>query len=88
MAQEDNMGSEGLGGNPRYANYARVHGNTPEQQFEIDCKEYPGGKMCGFICWNTRKWSQWRKLRGYVADVPLSLKDHTDYDEWLKGQTE
>lgn len=36
---------------PRYLAYAKAHNMTPEAMLTHDEKEYPGGKMCGFILW-------------------------------------
>lgn len=37
--------------NPNYLAYCKAHGKTPEEMIASDEKEYPGGKMCGFIIW-------------------------------------
>jgi hypothetical protein len=41
--------------NPRYLAYCKAHGNTPEEQKELDEREYPGGSMCGFMLWVSQK---------------------------------
>jgi hypothetical protein len=37
--------------NPRYVAYAKFHGRSARAQLAHDEQQYPGGKMCGFICW-------------------------------------
>lgn len=81
--------------NPRYVEYCRAHGKTPDEMLAFDTKRWPGGKMCGFILWNMDKvqefTSQWKGCR-CLADVSLALlgdgkgekKDvHIIYNEWL-----
>ncbi len=72
--------------NPRYLAYCKAHGtDDPELMLVRDTDVYPGGKMCGFIIWNSARWSDWRTLRGYRHDRPLSQADHNDFDEWLNA---
>ena len=40
---------------PRYAAYCIENGRTPVEQLAHDEKEYPGGKMAGFLIWSSRK---------------------------------
>jgi hypothetical protein len=80
-----------LGDNPRYANYARAHGNSPEDQAAID-----RGKLNtpafdgGFTFWNRDR------IRDFQCEHPeafmpgprgsgqsASLVDHDAYDAWL-----
>jgi len=37
--------------NPCYVAYAKAHGMTPARMMARDRRKYPGGCMCGFICW-------------------------------------
>lgn len=41
--------------NPRYVEYARVHGRTPERQLAHDEQAWVGGKMIGFLIWHGRR---------------------------------
>lgn len=68
--------------NPRYANYARAHGRTPDEMRSADLKEWPGGSMTGFVLWNGQA------LIEAQLEIPKafsfgSLINHTAYDEWL-----
>lgn len=40
---------------PRYAEYCIENGRTPSEQLAHDGKEYPGGKMAGFLAWSSRR---------------------------------
>lgn len=68
--------------NPRWLNYARVHGRSSEEQIAHDRKRWPGGVMCGFILWNRARIVEFGKLRPdcFVAD---GLIGHEEYDAWL-----
>ena len=71
-----------LGTNPRYANYARAHGHTPDEQLEADRIAWPGGIMTGFVLWNSEK------LMHASRTIPEAfymghLTGHEAYDKWL-----
>lgn len=68
--------------NPRYVNYARAHGRTPDEQLAQDRKDYPGGCMVGFVLWN----------RARIVEASYAIPDafylgtlinHDAYDHWL-----
>lgn len=43
---------------PRFVAYCRAHGYTSrDEQLDADRKKYPGGVMCGFICWIGAAWA-------------------------------
>lgn len=68
--------------NPRFANYARAQGRTPEQQLELDRQAMPGACMFPFVHWNTAR------LRQASQEIPEAfigrrLWKHEAYDEWL-----
>lgn len=68
--------------NPRYANYARAHGRTPEDQIIHDSVDWPGGPMAGFILWHTDR------LREAATEIPGAffaghIVVHDVYDAWL-----
>lgn len=46
--------------NRRFELYAKSQGLTPETVLERDIKNYPGGKMAGFLCWSSRQVEEWR----------------------------
>ncbi len=68
--------------NSRYANYARVHGRSPEEQLEQDKKDWPGGHMVGFVLWGTARIAEYSKLNP-GAFAYGGLIDHEAYDAWL-----
>ena len=43
--------------NPRFIAYCHAHGfASREEQIATDRQKYPGGFMCGFICWIGAAW--------------------------------
>lgn len=68
--------------NPRWVNYARVHGRTPEDQLTHDRKAWPGGSMCGFILWGRAQIGTFGKAHP-EAFTCGRLVDHESYDRWL-----
>jgi hypothetical protein len=69
--------------NPRYVNYARVHGRTIDDQIEHDHKRWPGGSSTGFLLWNTARLAEFAKLHPEAFVVGGHLVDHNAYDAWL-----
>ena len=71
--------------NPRYLNYCRVHGLTPEQMAMADDETWPGGCMTGFFLWLGRQRVAFQRahpeafLDGHVAD-------HEAWDRWLDAE--
>ncbi|MCA3266181.1 MAG: hypothetical protein ING19_08940 [Azospirillum sp.] len=41
--------------NPRYVQYARAHGRTPEDQSRQDAMDWPGGPNAGFVLWHKER---------------------------------
>ena len=68
--------------NSRYANYARVHGRSPEEQLEQDRKDWPGGVMAGFVLWNSERIVEYSKIHP-SAFYYGGMVDHDAYDAWL-----
>ncbi|CCG43239.1 hypothetical protein [Magnetospirillum molischianum] len=73
--------------NPRYANYARAHGRTPEEQVAQDHLDWPGGSMCGFMLWNREKVGEFGKVNP-DAFMAGGLWDHAAYDAWLTAEVD
>lgn len=71
------------GWNSRYVRYAESNGNTPEDQAFADERDWPGGRMTGFILWTGEAWQAWSALRGRKYDDPKGEADHRDFDAWL-----
>lgn len=68
--------------NPRYVNYARVHGRTPEEQLAQDRKDWPGGVMVGFTLWNKERLREYSHLDPDAFWCGV-ISDHAAYDRWL-----
>jgi len=69
--------------NPRYAAYAKAHGNAAEAQLEHDTLVYPGGCMCGFILWITEAWGS------FYAETKTNRWTHNRhelFDNWLSDR--
>lgn len=73
---------QSLGKNPRYANYARAHGRTPEQQLEQDRLDWPGGVMTGFLLWNRDRLCECSAAHPEFFFYG-GLADPEGYDAWL-----
>jgi hypothetical protein len=57
--------------NPRYLAYCRAHGRTPAEMLEHDDKEWPGGKMTGFILWlDDSGWNSKSVTSHHYAEYP------------------
>lgn len=70
------------GWNPRWVNYARVHGRTPDEQLAHDRVRYPGGSMAGFIIWGRQQVVEFSHAHP-EAFTASGLVDHAAYDRWL-----
>lgn len=72
--------------NPRYVNYARANGNTPEEQKAVDAKRWPGGHAVGFTQWNNERIFEYCKAHPEYTGVPNgrpTFLSHEHYDAWL-----
>lgn len=72
-----------IGLNPRYANYCRAHGRTPDEQLEHDRREWRGGTMCGFILWHSERLGEARRALPNAFVIGGGLWNHAAYDAWL-----
>lgn len=59
--------------NPRFVNYARAHGRTPEAQLAQE------NSMVDFTQWNTARLNEAPKEFFFCG----GLTDHKGYDAWL-----
>ena len=75
--------------NPRFVQYARVHGREPQAQLDHDRNAWPGGIMAGFSLWISDRWGEWHAARGLrrtasgSQDHVLTDADHDSFDAWL-----
>lgn len=70
--------------NIRYVLYCLAHSETdPDTMLRRDEKLYLGGKMVGYITWIGARWTEWRVLKSYSRDYPLTQADHDEFDTWL-----
>lgn len=75
--------------NPRYTLYAKAFGNDPDQQLDVDKRNWPGGCMTGFIIFIGRAWRVFAHLHrcNHMADIHLLIPDvDRQFDIWLAGQ--
>jgi hypothetical protein len=68
--------------NPRWVNYARVHGRTPDEQLTHDRERWKGGSMCGFILWGRARIVDFSRAHPEAFCLGR-LVDHEAYDRWL-----
>jgi len=74
----------------RYLAYCTLTGDkTPEEIMERDEKQWPGGRMTGFILWVNERWGKWYEI-AYPEGKPevLTCKDHENFDKWLRKRVE
>jgi len=90
-ASQDGMSGEFQ---PRYIEYARDHGLTPDRMLARDKRDWPGGCMCGFILWTGERIQECKEQHPefFIADPgsskPRDLWNHVAYDVWLKARVE
>lgn len=77
--------TKNLAFNPRFANYARVHGRTPEAQLDHDRAAWPNASMLPFTEWNGDRIVEFSKEHP-EAFTAGGLSDHGAYDAWLNAR--
>jgi len=66
----------------RYIAYAKAQGLTPDDVYERDCMESPGGQMAPYIRWIRARWAEWGRANGR-KDYNHTRADHVAFDAWL-----
>lgn len=71
--------------NNRYVAYAASQNRTPNQALIQDARDYPGGKMAGFMCWIRDAWRRWAQETGEKKEYGdgWSERQHDAFDQWL-----
>ena len=62
--------------NPRYVEYARAHGATPE---EMEVRDR--GRNTEFIIWIMARWREWERIT--KRKEPHGVDAHAAFDAWL-----
>ncbi len=79
--------SKSIAAYSRFANYARAHGRTEAEQIAYDSVEFPGGKMAGFLIWNSQRLAEAsQEIPRAFAGRARRLVDHDAYDAWLDAR--
>lgn len=70
---------------PRYVNYARMHGKTPEEMLHFDRGR--GGAAVWFSEWVRGRWADFdeKTSRKYRIGGGWSEAGHRCFDRWLDG---
>lgn len=69
---------------PRFFEYCRAHGKTPEEMLAADDLRFPGGKMCGFMLWIGARWDEWQRRN---PEVFIKTEEHhNDFDRMLAAR--
>lgn len=55
----------------RYIAYAKLHDKTPDEMMAHDEKRWPGGIMCGYICFIMDMTARYRRAAGLKDDSPI-----------------
>jgi hypothetical protein len=74
--------------NPRYVQYARAKGKSPEAMANIDDETWSGGRMTGYILWNSARLEEFFKVQPDAFMIEGrgrrgALVDQAAYDAWL-----
>jgi len=67
--------------------YCDAQGRRPAAQLAHDRKQYPGGCMSGFICWNLTKLAKFKRAHP-EACIGDNIKDHVAKVRFLRSEAE
>lgn len=65
--------------------YAKSQGRTPAEQLEHDKRAFPGGCMCGFICWCSKVLTAFKKAHP-EAFIGHCIADHDAKQRFMEAQ--
>jgi len=71
--------------NPRYVAYAKVHNKSPDEMLSHDKKEWPGGRMTGFMLWMGEQKKAFRDQSPEAFYVNMNghvTENIVDYGAW------
>jgi hypothetical protein len=70
--------------NSRYVAYCRAESvDDSATMLALDRERWPGGPMCGFMCWVQKRWNEWYAATGWPRDAPKGQPQHDEFDAWL-----
>jgi len=70
-----------------YTAYASYHGRTVPEQLDQDALDWPGGVLCGFICWMSKMLAKFKK-ENPEAFIGHWVYDHDKKIEYLEKQAQ
>ena len=73
--------------NPRYVYYAKAHGHSPQEQFELDKVNYTGC-MTGFLLWMIKKKGQFYEAHPEACMDGNVIWDEGAWDNFLRKSAE
>lgn len=66
----------------RFLAYCAANDKRPKAMLAHDARQFPGGKMAGFILWMESKWAEWRKMTNSYG--VLSEAQTAAFDAWIQ----
>lgn len=69
---------------PRYVAYAKSNGMTPDAMLAHDKIEYPGGRMCGFMCWISSRLRDFKKAHPQHV-IGDNISNHDAFTAFLEA---
>ena len=70
----------------RYIAYAKYHGKTPQEIYEHDKEQFPGGRMTGFIIWINKMRLNFIKTHPEFS-LHGCITNHEAFTKFIQTQT-